>query len=451
MTAHHHDHEHEHGPGRHHGHEHGYGPAVLTPPERPGRELDPANQALAEALRISFVVLKLVMAVVVLLFFASGIFHVQENEQAVVLRFGKVAGAGSERILGPGLHWSLPYPIEEIIKIPGKNTIRQLELRNFWYFETPRQRAKLDPPSYENTLQFIRDGYALTASRSVMPALAGTAPAADVGEDDYNIMHSLWSVHYRIADPVPFIEQLWDGTEAGWAQVETLLRNVLSEAVIRVSAVHDIDWLIWEAPQRFGHEVELIMKAELERLGVGIEIRELVLTDKVPPRQVKIAFEAVTTAGQTAGSMVTIAQTGAHSTISEAKARANIILADAQAYQKRVVDETKADANVLSTLLAKIDQAVREKFPGSGPEVARLRAREAGGIRDIFIDQFYQEMLRNVLAAAGEIFVPGANSKGEMEWWTYLSRNPKIGAAPKPAAAPGFAPMPAPTSTPPMP
>lgn len=433
MSAHHHHHGHDHD----HDHDHGACQAVVDKPTRsPGARpdltgLDPANQALSEALRISFVVLKLVMVAVVLLFILSGFFHVQENEQAVVLRFGKVTGSGAERILGPGLHWSLPYPIEEIINIPGKNTIRQLEIGNFWYYQTAKEKMGLPDYYDQSKLQFTRDGYTLTASRSVISALNEADLAGKVGEDDYNIMHSRWNIHYKVIEPVPFIEQLWDGTEMGWFRVDALLRNVLAEAVIRVSAKHDIDWLIWEAPQRFGHEVELIMKEELARLGVGLEISELVLIDKVAPRQVKDAFERVTNAGMIAGRMTSKAQTDAQAALTSAKSQAEIKKADAQAYYKKIVDEARADANVLTELLAKIDQAAKEKFPGEGAAVAKLRAQEAGRIRGIFIDQFYQEMLREVIAAADEVFVPSAGTAGEVEWWTYLSRNAKINNAPK--------------------
>lgn len=42
-------------------------------------ELDPANQSLAEALRKSFRVLKLIMLVLVVLYFLSGWFSVKPN------------------------------------------------------------------------------------------------------------------------------------------------------------------------------------------------------------------------------------------------------------------------------------------------------------------------------------------------------------------------------------
>ena len=94
--------EHEH---HHHGHE---------APEA----VDAGSQALAEALGSSFAIVKIVMLLMVVVFFGSGFFQVGPSEKAVILRFGRPVGEGKGVLLGPGLHWSFPYPIDEVVKIP---------------------------------------------------------------------------------------------------------------------------------------------------------------------------------------------------------------------------------------------------------------------------------------------------------------------------------------------
>ena len=49
---------------------------------------DVASKSLSDALQISFTILKIIMAVLVILFIASGVFRVQYDEQALVLHFG---------------------------------------------------------------------------------------------------------------------------------------------------------------------------------------------------------------------------------------------------------------------------------------------------------------------------------------------------------------------------
>jgi membrane protease subunit HflK len=99
---------------------------------------DAGSQALAEALRSSFAIVKIVMLLMVLAFFSSGFFTVGPQEKAVILRFGKPVGEGQKVLLNAGLHWSFPYPIDEVVKIPI--TEQQIVSSTVgWYFTTPEQ------------------------------------------------------------------------------------------------------------------------------------------------------------------------------------------------------------------------------------------------------------------------------------------------------------------------
>jgi membrane protease subunit HflK len=100
-----------------------------------GGGLDAASRSLFEALRVSFIILKVIMIVLVVLFLASGFKTVGPDEQALVLRFGKIRGIGDQRIRGPGLHWVFPYPIDTIVKIPVEKRVN-LPINSFWYFQT---------------------------------------------------------------------------------------------------------------------------------------------------------------------------------------------------------------------------------------------------------------------------------------------------------------------------
>ncbi|NDD65231.1 MAG: hypothetical protein EBZ36_14835, partial [Acidobacteria bacterium] len=79
---------------------------------------DASSQALSEALGSSLLIVRLLAVVLAAAFVFSCVFTVNPNEVAVVLRFGKPVGEGSEQILKQGLHWALPYPIDEIVRIP---------------------------------------------------------------------------------------------------------------------------------------------------------------------------------------------------------------------------------------------------------------------------------------------------------------------------------------------
>ena len=78
---------------------------------------DSSTRALSDALSSSFKIVKVLMVALVVIFLGSGIFTVEPNEVAVVLRFGKPVGSGADQVLQQGLHWSFPSPIDEIVTV----------------------------------------------------------------------------------------------------------------------------------------------------------------------------------------------------------------------------------------------------------------------------------------------------------------------------------------------
>ena len=92
-----------------HDHPHNGLPDPAPPPETP---VDAGSQALAEALRSSFAIVKFVMVLLVLVFLASGFFTVGPQERAIVLRFGKPLGEGEKALLGAG-QASLVVPVSD--------------------------------------------------------------------------------------------------------------------------------------------------------------------------------------------------------------------------------------------------------------------------------------------------------------------------------------------------
>ena len=397
------------------------------PPDRPsgispiGQEgLDPGGQALADALKWVFVLLKICIVCVIMLFIASGAYRVKPNERAVELRFGKVQGVGTGAIQEPGLHWIWPY-VEEVIRIPADTAKRELTVNSFWYDE------KAQPGK---TLQFVRDGYSLTASgsapQSTLPGVSSDSGSAQTGLElaltDYNLVHSRWVVRYFVSDPIGFVEQLWDGTEEGWFPVNYLLQNVLSDSVIVVSANRDIDSIVWRNPTEFREDVQRIMTKRLDSLGVGLKVSGLNLVKRDTPRQVRPAFDGATAARSNRSSRINDANAKANDVISKAEADAKTIVTQAYAYRETVVKSAEADSGYLDDVLAEIKKVAGEKFPDD-------QAKRQGVFNELLavtVDQLYQETLREVMAGADESFVlPVADGK-PVEWRAYLSRDPTL-------------------------
>src|SRR5688572_32631735 len=141
--------------------------AGATPPPPAGNPNpvvleETGSRALAEALRSSFVIVKILMVGLVIVFFFSGIFTVPSGERAIVLRFGKPVGVGEQQLLGPGLHWSFPSPIDEVVRIPT-GEIQSVRSTAGWYQTTPEEEAAGNEQPRSSTLNPAVDGYTLTS------------------------------------------------------------------------------------------------------------------------------------------------------------------------------------------------------------------------------------------------------------------------------------------------
>ena len=136
--------------------------------------VDSGSQALAEALRSSFAIVKYLMVALFVLFLFSGMFKVEPQEKAIVLRFGKPQGDGVKALLGSGLHWAFPYPIDEVIKIPISE-IQKVTTKTAWFLQSPEQeQLNQDPPPAGLGLNPLVDGYALTGDGNIVHVQATT-------------------------------------------------------------------------------------------------------------------------------------------------------------------------------------------------------------------------------------------------------------------------------------
>ena len=111
------------------------GTATDTPLPVIEEPLDPANQSLADALRLSFRVLKIVMIFLVIIFLFSGVVIVDEREVVVLARFGRQVA-----VLKPGLRVALPYPIHEQIHVSTAQ--KRLSVDTFWLRIRDADKAK---------------------------------------------------------------------------------------------------------------------------------------------------------------------------------------------------------------------------------------------------------------------------------------------------------------------
>lgn len=427
---------HAHKHGHDHGHEHEHDDA-----DQPLQveQLDAAGKSLFDAFRISFTILKVIMIVLVVAFLASGFRTVGPDERALVLRFGKIQGIGDDAILGPGPHWVFPYPIDELVKIPVEKNIN-LPVNTFWYKENredvmgqgvkPRnlRAEKLDP---------LVEGYCLTRSQAV----AGAAHVARDSEgSDYNIVHTRWQINYQIANVDQFFRNVYVRdvkpgqiySDIMVASITPLLRSVVDDAIVVTMVHYTIDEAL-QSVDTIPRRVQQLVQEKLDALESGIRVVQMQLVSTTWPMQVDEAFQAYVEASQKSAKVVTEARTYAETTQNKTAGQvaeplyealldpnsdpqqrevlwaqvtgdAQGAIAQAQAYQTKVVEAARASANYLTSIL---------------PEYRKrplLVARE-----------LYLAAIQQVLTNADEKFVLDSSDKAkDREFRILLNRDTKL-------------------------
>ena len=408
-----------------------------TPPEKTAAdELDAAGKSLSEALRVSFIILKVIMVVLVVAFLASGFETVGPDEKALVLRFGKIRGvAEEERMLGPGLHWVLPYPIDKLVRIPVEKTVN-LAINSFWYYQKPQEilaeGAKIRPGP---TLDPIRDGYCITRSEKQKFAIRGSDGS------DYNIIHCKWQLTYRIDDPERFFKNVYvEAVRPGQIYFDVITRSItplleglFEDAVVNTMVNYTIDGVMFEKVASVTDHVKRLFQENLDKIESGIKVVSVQLTRRNWPRQVREAFLASIRASQERQTAISEAKSYAEKTLNETAGavaeelfevlegktiseeeekllwdniagEAKVKITDAQTYRARVVETAEADAKYLQELL---------------PE---YRKRP-----ELVLQAIYWDAIEQVLRNAGEKFIiqPAEGIKAH-EIRVIIDRDPTI-------------------------
>jgi len=242
-----------------HNHAHHHTDAEQSVNEVP---LDPANQSLADALKSSFRVLKFIMALVAIIYLASGVTMVDQKEVVVLTFFGKQVGTYQ-----PGLLWAWPYPIHEKIRVP--TTQKTLFIDDFWLTLGDRDKgAKLsDLGARGGGLDPATNGAVLTGDRA--------------------IMHLKCMLQYHIEKADLYVENVKDE--------ESLLRAIVQNATVAESARTTAD-VVWKDADKLAKAIWKRSQKILDRLQTGIVIEKVAAPQSYYPLQTKNEFLEVSTA-----------------------------------------------------------------------------------------------------------------------------------------------------------
>lgn len=294
-----------------------------------------------------------VVAAAVIGFFAFT-FTVKPDELGVVLRFGQY-----DRQEGPGLHFRLPYPLEEVLlpKVTRENST-EIGMRSV---SNMRGVAKRD-----------------VTEESLM--LTGDENIVDV---DFVVF---WRIKAEEKDPVT--------GQTGAAQYLFNLQNPdetvkeVAEAAMReVVGKNDIEPILTGARQRTEQQVQTLMQRTLDSYGAGIRVTRVQLLKVDPPVKVIDAFRDVQAARADNERIQNEAFGYANKVVPEARGEAQRILQGAEGYKQQAVQEALGQASRFEKVLEEYQKA---------PDVTRRR--------------LYLETMERVFEGTDKIILDSAGS-----------------------------------------
>jgi membrane protease subunit HflK len=263
----------------------------------------------------------------------SGVYVVDQGQQAVITQFGSYDGPPRQ----PGLHWHLPFPIQAV----------RVE-------SVTRQRQTL--VGRDERGQDVED-------ESLM--LTG----------DKNIVDISFTVVWQLSDIEKYVFNVDRPELAVKAVAESAMREVVGK--------RELDDIITKDRSRVEIETQELMQKTLDYYQTGVMIAQVQMNRAAPPAQVVDAFQDVIKAGQDQVTKRNQAELYRNDVVPKARGAAAATVQAAEAYREQVVREAEGEAQRFEAVEAEYRKA---------PAVTRQRLyletmeRVYGGADKIIVD-----------------------------------------------------------------
>jgi modulator of FtsH protease HflK len=249
----------------------------------------------------------LIAAVAVLIWLGTGVFIVQEGQQAVITRFGKLSST-----VEAGFNWRLPYPIEQ------HETVALTQLRSV---EIGRGATA------QNTS--LKDSSMLT--------------------QDENIVDIKFTIQYRLKNSADYLFQNRNPDDAVIKAAESAIREVVGKGTMDSVLSKD----------RGSIQVDVVksVQAQLDRYKTGIQIQTVNIQNVQPPEAVQAAFDDTLKAGQDRDRAKNEGQAYANDVIPRAKGTAARLKEEADGYKANVIARAEGDGQRFKSVYTEYQKA----------------------------------------------------------------------------------------------
>jgi membrane protease subunit HflK len=243
----------------------------------------------------------LIVILLVLIWLATGIYQVNQDQVGVVQRFGKY-----NRTVSPGLHWKLPSGIEKVTKVATQR-IYQEEFG----LRTLRAGVRTE---YAPESQYERESLMLTG--------------------DLNCVLVPWVVRYRIGDPYKFLFMVRNVLETLRSLSEATMRTIVGD--------HSLDEVL-NKREMIASLAQKRLQDALDGAESGLFITTIELGKTNVPEPVQPSFNEVNAAIQEKEKLIYQAQGAYNKVIPEARGKADKMIQEAEGFAIKRVKRAQGD------------------------------------------------------------------------------------------------------------
>lgn len=251
----------------------------------------------------------LIAGVVALIWAGSGVFIVQEGEQAVVTTFG----VPNKEVATAGIQWRLPYPIQQ------HETVRVTQVRS------------------------VEIG-----GRSNVVAATGLRDSSMLTRDE-NIVDIRFTVQYRLKDAREFLFENAKTEDAVELAAESAVREIVGRS--------KVDSVLYERRDAIAAELVKLIQSQLDKLKSGVQVSNVNLQSVQVPEQVQAAFDDAFKAGADRDRYKNEGQAYASDVIPKAQGAAARLHQEAEGYKSRVVARAEGDAQRFNSVYTEYQKA----------------------------------------------------------------------------------------------
>ncbi|MFH1741888.1 MAG: FtsH protease activity modulator HflK [bacterium] len=241
----------------------------------------------------------------------TGLYRVDVNETGVLKRFGKVIDSQ----VPPGIHYRLPWPIDQVERV-GTFDVRRL-LTGFGVSEEEEDAYLARFGLLESTeLGTLLIPYSITS--------------------DKNIFHIKVIVKYRITDTKTYLFDV--------ADPEAVLYSLTQDQVIKSVSRMRIDEVLTTGKVLLQQTIQSRLREALVKLPLGLSVVSVEVGNTRAPTAVKPAFLEVRSAQVESETMINEAESYRNRILPEAKGMAARTVAEAQAYRAQRIAHAEGEA-----------------------------------------------------------------------------------------------------------